>query len=56
MHMIYSCCFCGKSIDENPYTLTVCKDGCNTEQELYCHEKCLEQTLQYPKLLYLKYL
>ena len=54
--MTYKCCFCGKPIEECPYTLTVRKDGCETEQELYCHEACLEQALQDTKLLYLKHL
>ena len=56
MHMTYKCCFCGKPIEERPYTLTVRKDGCETEQELYCHEACLEQALREPKDLYLKVL
>lgn len=56
MHMTYRCCFCGKPIVECPYTLTIRKDGCETEQELYCHEACLEQALLDPKDLYLKVL
>ena len=52
--MKYACCFCGKSIEETPYTLTVSKAGCETEQVLYCHEACLEKALSDPKLLYLK--
>lgn len=54
--MIYKCCFCGNSIEENLYTLTVSKDGCKTEQECYCHEVCLEKALKNPKDLYLKHL
>ena len=54
--MTYNCCFCGKPIEECPYTLTVTKENCETSQELYCHEKCLDQVLQDPKLLYLKHL
>ena len=56
IYMTYKCCFCGKPIEECPYTLTVRKDGCETEQELYCHEACLEQALLDPKDLYLKVL
>ena len=56
IHMTYNCCFCGKPIEEKPYTLTVSKEGCETEQELYCHEACLESALQEPKKLYLKHL
>ena len=56
MHMTYRCCFCGKPIEERPYTLTVRKDGSESEQELYCHEVCLEQALRDTKLLYLKHL
>ena len=52
--MKYACCFCGKSIEETPYTLTVSKAGCEPEQELYCHAACLEKALSDPKLLYLK--
>ena len=54
--MIYTCCFCGKPIEENPYTLTVTKGNCETEQALYCHEGCLEKALKDPKDLYLKHL
>ncbi|MBQ7229356.1 MAG: hypothetical protein IJX04_00440 [Oscillospiraceae bacterium] len=56
MHMTYNCCFCGKPIEERPYTLTVTKENCETSQELYCHEVCLEQALREPKDLYLKVL
>lgn len=52
--MIYACCFCGNPIEETPYTLTVSKAGCETEQVLYCHEACLEKAFSGPKLLYLK--
>ena len=54
--MTYTCCFCGNPIEETPYTLTVSKEGCETEQVLCCHEACLEKSLSDPKLLYLKYL
>ena len=56
MHMTYNCCFCGKPIEEPPYTLTVSKADCETEQVLYSHEICLEATLKQPQDLYLKYL
>ena len=56
MRMTYNCCFCGKSIEENPYTLTVSKENCETSQALYCHEACLESALRDPKDLYLKVL
>ncbi len=57
MYMTYNCCFCGKPIDpETLYTLTARKADCETEQELYCHEACLEQALLDPKCLYLKHL
>ena len=56
IYMTYNCCFCGNPIEEKPYTLTVSKEGCETSQELYCHEACLEKALSDPKLLYLKYL
>ena len=56
IYMMYKCCFCGKPIEECPYTLTVTKENCETSQELYCHETCLEQALQDPKDLYLKVL
>ena len=52
--MKYECCFCGNPIEETPYTLTVSKEGCKTEQTLYCHEACLEKALSDPRLLYLK--
>ena len=52
MHMTYNCCFCGKPIEEDPYTLTVSKADCETEQTLFCHEVCLEEVLKEP--LYLK--
>ena len=52
--MKYACCFCGNPIEETPYTLTVSKEGCATEQVLCCHEACLEKALSDPKLLYLK--
>lgn len=51
--MTHICCFCGKPITEKPYTLTVSKENCQTEQTLYCHETCLEKALHDPKLLYL---
>ena len=54
--MTYTCCFCGKPIEEKPYTLTVSKEGCETEQVLCCHKVCLEKALLDPKLLYLKHL
>ena len=47
-------CFCGEPIEEKPYTMTVSKEGCETEQVLCCHEACLEKVLSDPKLLYLK--
>ena len=56
IYMTYNCCFCGKPIEERPYTLTVTKENCETSQELYCHEACLEQALLDPKDLYLKVL
>ena len=49
--MIYNCCFCGKTIEEKPYTLNVTKEGCESRQALYCDESCLEKAL---KDLYLK--
>ena len=52
--MTYHCCFCGKPIEEKPYTLIVSKEDCETEQVLCCHEACLEKALSDPKLLYLK--
>ena len=52
--MKYECCFCGASIEETSYTLTVSKEDCETEQVLHCHEACLEKALSDPKLLYLK--
>ena len=55
-HMPQNCCFCGKPIEEKSYVLTVSKEGCETEQTLFCHEACLEQALADPKLLYLKVL
>ena len=55
-HMIHNCCFCGKPIEETPYTLTVSKENCETEQLLFCHEACLEKALCHPDFLYLKHL
>lgn len=52
MYLTYNCCFCGKLIEEDPYTLTVSKVDCETEQTLFCHEVCLEEVLKEP--LYLK--
>ena len=54
--MTYHCCFCGKPIEEMPYTLTVSKEGCETEQNLFCHEVCLQNALNTSGDLYLKYL
>ena len=54
VQMTYNCCFCGKPIEEDPYTLTVSKVVCETEQELYCHEICLEAALKEPQDLYLR--
>ena len=52
MQMTYNCCFCGKPIEESPYTLTVSKADCKTEQIFFCHEACLEAVVKEP--LYLK--
>lgn len=53
--MIYRCCFCGKPIaPESLFTLSVRKEGCETEQVLFCHETCLEHALYDAKELYLK--
>ncbi len=54
--MTFICCFCGKPIDKKPYALTVTKENCETNQTLYCHEKCLLKSLLDPKLLYLNVL
>lgn len=55
--MKHNCCICGQEIEEaEVYTLTIRKEGSETEQELYCHEQCLEKVLSDPGLLYLKYL
>ena len=52
--MTPQCCFCGQPIEEAPYTLTITKEGCETEQALFCHEACLQAALRDPKDLYLK--
>ena len=60
--MKYYCCFCGKTIEQSPcYSLIVQKQMSQNEsemptQELYCHEKCLEDSLYNKEYLYLKYL
>lgn len=54
--MTYQCRFCGQPIEEAPYTLTVTKEDCETEQTLYCHEACLQAALSDPGILYLKVL
>lgn len=56
MRMTCKCCFCGKPFEEAPYTLTVTKENCETEQALFCHEACLLNALQDPKDLYIKVL
>ena len=56
------CCFCGKEIESTPgYSLTIRKNSDNStdeapEQQLYCHERCLEERLHNPDWLYLKHL
>ena len=56
------CCFCGKEVESLPgYSLIIRKDsGHGTEdapeQQLYSHEKCLEDRLHTPDWLYLKHL
>lgn len=53
--MEYCCCFCGKAIDPgSAYFLTVRKEGSEAEQELFCHEPCLERVLHDVKQLYMK--
>lgn len=53
--MKHNCCFCGEPIEpDSLYTITIHKEYCETVQELYCHEACLEQKLHDPKTLYLK--
>ena len=55
------CCFCGKRIEELPsYVLLLRKQQSEegtemTTQELYCHEKCLEDSLYQKEWFYLKY-
>ena len=56
MSMKHQCCICAQEIDESPvYTLTIRKEDCESEQEVFCHEACLEHVFADPKLLYLKY-
>ena len=45
---------CFFKINIQTYTLTVSKVVCETEQELYCHEICLEAALKEPQDLYLR--
>ena len=59
--MDYQCCFCGKFIETEEYcALSIRKirpgEPEPAEQELFCHEACLEKALSDAKLLYLKYL
>lgn len=60
--MEYCCCFCGKEIEEFPnYSLVIQKNLADVadkapSQELYCHEKCLENRLHDANWLYLKHL
>ena len=60
--MQLKCCFCGQGIEKSPaYCLLIQKvqqeesDEVPT-QELYCHEKCLEDALHDANMLYLKHL
>lgn len=56
------CCFCGEKIGRFPYYVLnvqkyISEDRENiSEQDLFCHERCLEQSLHNKKWLYLKYL
>ena len=60
--MMKCCCFCGENITESSsYILMIQKDSGDSNsdlptQELYSHQKCLEERLFQEKLLYLKYL
>jgi len=60
MHFI--CCFCGQEIESSSaYSLMIKKiqkDNSDEapSQELYCHEKCLEDSLHNANTLYLKHL
>ena len=60
--MQFQCCFCGQEIEKSPvYSLIIQKlqqdhSSEAPSQELYCHEKCLENRLHDVKLLYLKHL
>ena len=60
--MQLQCCICGQKIEESPvYSLLIQKlqqssDGEGPTQELFCHEKCLENSLSDANLLYLKHL
>lgn len=57
--MRFTCCFCGKTVSPwEAYTLSVSRtnDPEGTEQDLYCHRKCLEKKLRDSKLLYLNYI
>ena len=56
------CCFCGDEIKDSPsYILIIQKDLQNEDsnlptQELYAHERCLEDSLFYKNWLYIKHL
>ena len=58
--MQLQCCICGQKIEESPvYSLLIQKlqqSGEGPTQELFCHEKCLENSLSDANLLYLKHL
>ena len=57
--MVFQCCFCGKATrPRHSYTLNITRahDPEGPDQELYCCRGCLEQRLEDPKLLYLKYM
>ena len=60
--MQFKCCFCGQDIEKSPvYSLMLQKiqqGSCEEapSQELYCHEKCLEDALHDANMLYLKHL
>ena len=60
--MKFHCCFCGRVIETEPaYALILQKTEQKNQEDrpsqtLYCHEKCLDEKLVDPGLLYLKYL
>ena len=54
--MQLQCCICGQKIAYSLLIQKLQQSGEGPTQELFCHEKCLENNLSDANLLYLKHL